>query len=66
MSYLWIEQFRKDEQYFVSHGGSGDITQLKVMCDWLELKTVGPAIVVNGNNITSKNLSDIENKREKC
>jgi len=43
------------------HGGSGDITQLKVMCDWLELKTVGPAIVVNGNNITSKNLSDIEN-----
>jgi len=46
---------------FVSHGGSGNIKQLKVMCDWLELKTVGPAIVVNGNDITSKNLSDIEN-----
>ena len=46
---------------FVSHGGSGDISHLKVMCDWLELKTVGSAIVVNGNNITSKNLSDIEN-----
>ena len=46
---------------FVSHGGSGNIKHLKVMCDWLELKTVGPAIVVNGNNITSNNLSDIEN-----
>lgn len=46
---------------FVSHGGSGDIDHLKVMCKWLELKTVGPAIVVNGNDIKSKNLSDIEN-----
>ena len=46
---------------FVSHGGSGNIKQLKAMCDWLELKTVGSAIVVNGNNITSKDLSDIEN-----
>ncbi len=46
---------------FVSHGGSGNIKQLKTMCNWLELKTVGPAIVVNGNNITSANLSDIEN-----
>jgi len=46
---------------FVSHGGSGDIEHLKVMCKWLELKTVGPAIVVNGNDITSNNLFDIEN-----
>ncbi len=46
---------------FVSHGGSGNIKHLKVMCDWLELKTVGPAIAVNGNDITSENLSDIEN-----
>ena len=46
---------------FISHGGSGNIKHLKVMCDWLELKTVGPAIVVNGNDITSKDLSDIEN-----
>ncbi len=46
---------------FVSHGGSGNIKQLKAMCDWLELKTVGPAIAVNGNNITSENISDIEN-----
>ena len=45
---------------FVSHGGSGDIKQLKTMCDWLELKTIGSAIVVNGNNISSKDLSDIE------
>ena len=50
---------------FVSHGGSGDITQLKAMCDWLELKTVGPAIIVNGNDITSKVLSDIENNIKK-
>ncbi|MHA1467828.1 MAG: flavodoxin family protein [Promethearchaeota archaeon] len=50
---------------FVSHGGSGNIKQLKTMCDWLELKTVGPAIVVNGNNITSANLSDIENNVKK-
>ncbi len=46
---------------FVSHGGSGNIKHLKVMCDWLELKTVGPAIAVSGNDITSENLSDIEN-----
>ena len=46
---------------FVSHGGSGNIKQLKTMCDWLELKTVGPAIAVSGNDITSENLSDIEN-----
>jgi len=50
---------------FVSHGGSGNIKQLKTMCDWLELKTVGPTIVVNGNNITSANLSDIENNVKK-
>ena len=50
---------------FISHGGSGDIKQLKAMCDWLELKTVGPAIIVNGNDITSKVLSDIENNIKK-
>lgn len=45
---------------FVSHDGSGDIRRLKVMCTWLELKTVGPAIVVKGNNISSKDITSIE------
>lgn len=45
---------------FISHGGSGDIKHLKVMCDWLELKTVGPAIVVEGNSISSKDMMAIE------
>jgi hypothetical protein len=39
---------------FISHGGSGNIRALKDMCDWLELRTVGPAIVVKGNSISSK------------
>lgn len=45
---------------FVSHGGSGDIKHLKAMCNWLELKIVGPAIVVKGNNISSKDITSIE------
>jgi len=45
---------------FVSHGGSGDIEQLKVMCKWLKLKTVGPAIVVKGDSISSKDIIAIE------
>jgi NAD(P)H dehydrogenase (quinone) len=45
---------------FITHGGSGDIRHLKVMCDWLELKTVGPAIVVEGANISSKDIMAIE------
>ncbi|MFX0148988.1 MAG: flavodoxin family protein, partial [Candidatus Hodarchaeota archaeon] len=45
---------------FISHGGSGDIRHLKVMCDWLELKTVGPAVVVEGRNISSKHIITIE------
>jgi len=45
---------------FISHGGSGDIKHLKVMCDWLELKTIGPAIVVEGSNISSKHIITIE------
>jgi len=45
---------------FVSHGGSGDIKHLKTLCDWLELKTVGPAIVVSGNSISSKDIMVIE------
>ncbi len=50
---------------FVSHGGSGDIEHLEAMCNWLELNTVGPSIAVNGNNITSKNSSDIDNNVKK-
>jgi len=46
--------------WFVSHGGSGDIRHLKVMCNWLELKTVGPAIVVKGASISSKDIMAIE------
>lgn len=45
---------------FISHGGSGDIEHLKTMCNWLELKTVGPAIVVEGNSILSKDIMAIE------
>ncbi|MEE9377320.1 MAG: NAD(P)H-dependent oxidoreductase [Candidatus Lokiarchaeia archaeon] len=45
---------------FVSHNGSGDIRRLKVMCKWLELKTVGPAIVVKGASISSKDVMAIE------
>ena len=45
---------------FISHGGSGDIEHLRTMCNWLELKTVGPAIVVEGNNTSSKHISIIE------
>jgi multimeric flavodoxin WrbA len=46
--------------YFITHGGSGDIRHMKVMCDWLELKIIGPPILVKGVNISSKNLSTIE------
>ncbi len=46
--------------YFITHGGSGDIRHMKVMCDWLELKTVGPAIVVEGVNISSKDINAIK------
>ncbi len=45
---------------FISHGGSGDIKLLNEMCNWLELKTVGPAITVNGKNLSSNDLSNIE------
>ncbi|MFX0097517.1 MAG: flavodoxin family protein [Candidatus Hodarchaeota archaeon] len=50
---------------FISHGGSGDIERLRAMCNWLNLKVVGPTIVVSGSNITSKNLSDIESNIKK-
>lgn len=45
---------------FISHGGSGDIRHLKLLCNWLELITVGPAIVVKGDNISSKDIMAIE------
>ncbi|UCG45288.1 MAG: NAD(P)H-dependent oxidoreductase [Candidatus Bathyarchaeota archaeon] len=45
---------------FVSHGGSGDIKRLRSMCDWLELKTVGPAVAVRGARISSTDTATIE------
>ncbi len=45
---------------FVSHGGSGDIEHLRVLCNWLELKTVGPTIVVSGDSISSNDILAIE------
>jgi len=46
---------------FVSHGGGeGVITELDKLCNWLKLKSVGPTISVNGNNISSKHISTIE------
>ncbi|MFX0043476.1 MAG: flavodoxin family protein [Candidatus Hodarchaeota archaeon] len=50
---------------FISHGGSGDIKHLRTMCNWLELETVGPAIVVEGNNISSKHIVAIETNIQK-
>ena len=46
---------------FVSHGGSGYIEFLDSMCRWLELITVGTPIAIKGNNVTTKDLSIIEN-----
>ncbi len=45
---------------YVSHGGSGYIDSLKSMSDWLELKTVGTPIAINGNSISSSDISTIE------
>ncbi len=44
---------------FVSHGGSGDIPELITMNNWLKLDTVGPTIVVRGENIRDKHEQDI-------
>jgi multimeric flavodoxin WrbA len=45
---------------FISHGGSGDIEELRSYCDWLKLEIVGPAIVVRGSSITSSIDSAIQ------
>jgi len=45
---------------FITHGGSGDIKELKDMSDWLKLTTVGPAVVVKGTKIPPRILGIIE------
>ena len=45
---------------FISHGGSGDIPELKAMSDWLKLKTVGTSIVVKKGKITDEHIKNIE------
>jgi multimeric flavodoxin WrbA len=50
---------------FVTHGGSGNIEDLKVLCNWLELETVGPTVVVRGKNITPQDTSLIEENLKK-
>jgi len=45
---------------FVSHGGGGDIQDLKMMSKALKLKTVGTSIIVRRDNITDLHVKNIE------
>lgn len=45
---------------FISHGGGGDLEQLKTMSDALKLKTVGTSIVVRKGKITDEHVKNIE------
>ena len=45
---------------FVSHGGSGDISELVSMNNWLKMITVGNTVVVKSGNLSDKNVQDIK------